>query len=144
MTCDVVRVARQWLGTPYHHQASEKGIGADCLGLVRGVWRELYGGETVPIPAYSADWSETAQDERLWEAARGHFREVSRPPVPGDLVLFRMRRGTVAKHLGIISGMQPDPCFIHTYQGHGVVETPLSAPWSRRAVALFEFPQREA
>ena len=35
----VVVEARRWLGTPYLHQASECGVGADCLGLLRGVWR---------------------------------------------------------------------------------------------------------
>ena len=35
----IVAAARGWVGTPYRHQASLKGIGADCLGLVRGVWR---------------------------------------------------------------------------------------------------------
>ena len=36
----IVAAARRWLGTPYHHQATRQGVGADCLGLVRGVWRE--------------------------------------------------------------------------------------------------------
>jgi cell wall-associated NlpC family hydrolase len=39
----VVALARTWLGTPYHHQASLRGAGADCLGLLRGVYAELYG-----------------------------------------------------------------------------------------------------
>jgi NlpC/P60 family putative phage cell wall peptidase len=39
----VVAAARDWLGTPYHDQASVKGVGCDCLGLVRGVWREVVG-----------------------------------------------------------------------------------------------------
>ena len=39
----VVEAARGWLGTPYRHQVSLKGEGADCLGLVRGVWREVAG-----------------------------------------------------------------------------------------------------
>ena len=38
-----VAVARDWLGTPYHDQASVKGIGCDCLGLARGIWREVVG-----------------------------------------------------------------------------------------------------
>lgn len=32
-----VLVARTWIGTPYVHQGSAQGAGADCLGLVRGV-----------------------------------------------------------------------------------------------------------
>ena len=54
---DVVAVARTWLGTPYHHQASLKGVGTDCLGLVRGVLCELYGDHAEEPPAYSRDWA---------------------------------------------------------------------------------------
>src|SRR5690606_25246620 len=54
----VVEIAREWVGTPYRHQASAKGAGTDCLGLLRGVWREIYGAEPEPVPAYTADWSE--------------------------------------------------------------------------------------
>ena len=37
----IVAEARAWIGTRYRHQASVKGVGCDCLGLVRGVWRAL-------------------------------------------------------------------------------------------------------
>ena len=50
-----VEIARGWLGTPYLHQASVRGAGADCLGLVRGVWRELCGVEPVAVPPYTPD-----------------------------------------------------------------------------------------
>ena len=52
----IVGCARGWLGTPYHHQASVKGVGCDCLGLIRGVWRELCGPEPEAMPAYTRDW----------------------------------------------------------------------------------------
>ena len=45
-----VAAARLWTGTPYHHQASLRGVGCDCLGLVRGVWRDLYGAEPETVP----------------------------------------------------------------------------------------------
>ena len=54
----VIAAVRGWLGTPYHDQASLKGVGCDCLGLVRGVWRELFGAEPLPLPPYSRDWGE--------------------------------------------------------------------------------------
>ena len=46
-------LARGWLGTPYRHQGSLKGVGCDCLGLVRGIWRELYGEEPETPGAYA-------------------------------------------------------------------------------------------
>ena len=51
----VVAAARAFLGTPYRHQAATIGAGCDCLGLLRGVWRQLYGSEAGPVPPYRAD-----------------------------------------------------------------------------------------
>lgn len=135
----VVDIARRWIGTPYVHQASCRGAGSDCLGLVRGVWREMVGAEPLVVPPYTPDWRESAREETLWEAARDLL--VERPVgavVPGQVLLFRMREGGVAKHLGIASGAER---FIHAYSGHGVIESALSTPWRRKLVAVFEFPQ---
>jgi NlpC/P60 family putative phage cell wall peptidase len=137
----IVTLARGWIGTPYLHQASVRGAGADCLGLLRGIWREHLGHEPAAVPAYTADWSEPSGEERLWAAARAHLR--AKPlalEAPGDVLLFRMRAGAVAKHLGIAALVGPAASFVHAYTGHGVVESPLSMPWRRRIVARFEFP----
>ena len=56
--------ARAWLGTPYRHQASVKGVGADCLGLVRGLWREVAG-------------AERAQHERELEGGRAGLKQAA-------------------------------------------------------------------
>src|SRR5690606_7018860 len=74
----VIAVARSWLGTPYHDQASLKGVGCDCLGLARGVWREVVGPEPFPIPPYSRDWGETGPREVLADGARAMMPEVAR------------------------------------------------------------------
>lgn len=137
----IVTAARTWIGTPYLHQASVRGAGADCLGLLRGVWRDVLGGEPVAVPAYTPDWSEPEGDERLWAAAIEHLCPVDISPVgAGDILLFRMRAGAVAKHLGIAARTGSDASFIHAYSGHGVLESALTAPWRRRIVARFQFP----
>ncbi|WP_342071273.1 NlpC/P60 family protein [Yoonia algicola] len=144
MNTQVVTIARTWLGTPYGHQASVKGVSCDCLGLLRGIWRTLYGIEPEPIPAYTRDWSEPQGVERLMIAAHRHFLDARDTPLAaGQVVLFRMRQGAVAKHLGVISEVGTMPQFIHAYQGHGVVESPLSAPWQKRIAARFEFIERD-
>ena len=138
---DVVRLARSWVGTPYRHQASAKGAGTDCLGLVRGIWREIYGQEPEQAPAYSMDWSEPQGEERMWRAAQRHLEEQPLSGFnPGDVLLFRMRTGAVAKHVGIVAAWGTRRSFVHAYSGHGVVESPLSDPWLRRVVSRFEFP----
>lgn len=136
-----VTLARGWIGTPYVHQGTVQGAGTDCLGLLRGVWRVLYGREPEPVPPYTADWSEPTREERLWAAARRHLIPVSGAETVGEVLLFRMREGSVAKHLGIRARIGAEASFIHAYTGHGVVESPLSAPWRRRIVARFQFPE---
>lgn len=137
----IVDKARGWIGTPYIHQASSRGAGSDCLGLLRGVWREVLGAEPEAIPAYTMDWSEPQGEERLWQAALRHLR-----PMPlfeetvGDVLLFRMRNGSVAKHLGLQSATGDSAAFVHAYSGHGVIESRLTAPWRRRIAARFAFP----
>ncbi len=140
---DVVELARGWIGTPYVHQASAKAAGTDCLGLLRGIWRELNGAEPTLVPPYSSDWSEPQRDEVLWRAARQYLIEkMCTKFAAGDVLLFRMRDGSVAKHLGVVGETGPAPTFIHAYSGHAVVESPLSGPWRRRIVSHFEFPVR--
>lgn len=141
-----VQLARGWIGTPYLHQGSVQGAGSDCLGLLRGIWRALYGCEPEPVPPYTADWSEPGREEALWAAALRHMQplggaEGQAPQAPGEVLLFRMRAGAVAKHLGIAARVGAGASFIHAYSGHGVVESPLSRPWQRRIVARFQFPE---
>jgi NlpC/P60 family putative phage cell wall peptidase len=137
----VVAEARSWIGTPYLHQASVKGAGADCLGLLRGVWRSLLGAEPEPVPPYTDDWAEPSREEVLLAAAeRWLARKGLGDAAAGDVLLFRLREGCIAKHLGIQSEVGGSAAFIHSYTNHGVVESPLSQPWQRRIAARFSFP----
>ncbi|TBX15827.1 NlpC/P60 family protein [Nioella sediminis] len=140
---EVVAAARGWIGTPYLHQCSTREAGCDCLGLLRGVWREVIGAEPEAIPAYTQDWSEPQGEERLWRAALRHLTpKPLAEEAPGDVLLFRMREGAVAKHLGLQARTGPEASFVHAYSGHGVVESALTPPWERRIVARFAFPER--
>ncbi len=139
----VLGAARGWLGTPYRHQASVKGEGADCLGLVRGVWREVAGEEPETPPPYRADWAEVGGEETLLHAARRWLVEI-RPEAarPGDVLLFRMSAGCPAKHCAILSDDGgPEPRMIHAYWGRSVVESWMGPWWRRKLVAAFRWPQ---
>jgi len=134
----IVAAAQSWLGTPYRHQGARKGVGCDCLGLVRGVWREVYGTETEAPGPYAADWAETGEGDPLMAAARRHCREkAQRPVAAGDLLLFRIRPRLPARHCGI--AVTPER-FLHAYQGHAVVSSPLDPHWRRRLCGTFSFP----
>jgi len=144
MTSDIIAEARRWIGTPYRHQASTLGAGCDCLGLLRGIWRETRGAEPEVAPAYTADWAEPQAEETLLAAAMRHLQPIClRDAAPGDVLVFRMTPASIAKHVGILSAVAPG-AFIHAYSGKGVVESPLSAPWAAKIAASFRFPERSA
>ncbi len=85
----VLSEAISWVGTPYRHQGSRKGVGCDCLGLVRGVWKAVYGMKPEQPGAYAADWAEAGGEDLFLEAARRHCREKAiSDAAPGDLRLF--------------------------------------------------------
>lgn len=139
---EVVTAARSWLGTPYRHQASIRGAGADCLGLVRGVWREVVGEEPEILPAYCADWAEVGGRETLLEAAGRWLTPVGMAAMqPGDVLLFRMTPEAAVKHCAILSSVEgPEPRMIHAYWGRAVVESWMGQWWRRRLAAVFRFP----
>ena len=134
----ILTEARSWIGTPYIHQATSKGHGADCLGLIRGIWRTLYGNEPQSIPDYTRDWDEVGRDEHLLAAANRWFEWMEPDHAqPGNLIVFRWKGSAVAKHVGILSGIDR---FIHAYERSGVIETTLAPQWRRRIAGYFRFP----
>jgi NlpC/P60 family putative phage cell wall peptidase len=134
----IVAEALSWRGTPYRHQASAKGAGCDCLGLVRGIWRALYGPEPVEPPPYTPDWAEATGEETLLNAARRWLVETSLPQAaPGDVLLFRMGPSAPAKHAAILCA--PDT-IVHAYWGRAVIESRFSPFWRERLAAAFSFP----
>jgi NlpC/P60 family putative phage cell wall peptidase len=141
---EIVRRARAWIGTPYVHQASCRGAGSDCLGLIRGLWRELHGEEPEPVPPYSADGAEAGRHEQLLEGASRHLARIPVPDAaPGDVLAFRFATSGPARHLGILGACPRGSwTLIHAYSGHGVVESPLMPAWQRRLVAAFRFDRR--
>lgn len=134
----VVAEAREWIGTPWHHQASVKGIGCDCIGLEVGV------GELLSMPL-AAKWK---LDVR--------FRNYGKLPLPGPLIescdeymdeipVAQAGLGDVLlltmlvdpMHFGIVSRLEP-MYMIHAYEPAGeVVEQIVDAKWQRRILKAF-------
>ncbi|WP_421852450.1 NlpC/P60 family protein [Oricola sp.] len=131
-------IAESWIGTPYRHQASRKGVGCDCLGLVAGIWRELYGAQLRLPASYSPDWAETATGDPMIEAARRHCLELDCGAMqPGDILVFRWQPHAAAKHLAILAARDR---IIHAYEGHAVALSALVPYWRRRIAGAFAFP----
>lgn len=135
----VISAARAWIGTPYHDQASLRGVGTDCLGLARGIWRDVVGPEPTVIPPYSRDWGEVGDREVMIDTALEWMPSVPLSEMaPGDLLMFRMRRDAIAKHCGILIS---EDRFIHAYDRLGVVVDHLNAGWARRIAYAFRYPK---
>lgn len=138
LTERILAEAVSWCGTPYRHQASVKGVGADCLGLLRGVYRALYGDEPQAPPPY-ARRAVAGEGETLWRAAQTHLR----PPAAGhgfaagQVLLFRMRPRRPARHVAIAVS---DGAMVHAVSGAHVCVVPLTLNWRRLCVARFRFP----
>lgn len=133
----VISQARTWLGTPYHHQGCLKGVGVDCIGLVRGVYQELFNVEVPELQNYSADWGDSNGKEDLVEIGRKYL--VSTDDIqPGTVVLIRWGKNRVAKHCMIMTG---EDRAIHAYNRSPVSEINLNNWWLRRIAFGFNFPE---
>lgn len=123
---DIVAEARTWLGTRWQHQASQRGIGSDCIGLVVGVGRELgipeaYAfAQDLEVKGYGRE-----PDPRMLLAACSRYLDPCRNPVPGDILLFRFK--TEPQHFALISA--PD-YMIHAFaNARRVVENRIDDAW---------------
>lgn len=132
----VVAAARTWIGTPYQHQASLRGEGCDCLGLLRGVWRDVIGEEPEPLPAYTPFWAEPDTSEPFLAAAERNLIPQSERRA-GTIVFFRWRTGVSAKHCGILTAPNR---MVHAHDGASVAEVTMVPAWTRRIVSVFDFP----
>ena len=133
----IVAAARGWLGTPYRHQAATRHAGFDCLGLLRGVWSELYGAMPMDLPNYRADWRDTRHADDLLALAERLLTQAEGEVLAGQVVLFRLGRTALPKHCGILVATDR---FIHAQERLGVVEANLSEGWAKRLAGRFEFP----
>jgi NlpC/P60 family putative phage cell wall peptidase len=137
----IVAAARGWIGTPYRHQASLKGVGCDCLGLLRGIWRELLGDEPERAPAYSRDWAEASGREALLAAAGRHLVPIGPGSwQAGDVLLFRWRGHLPAKHCAIATG---EGTMVHAHEGAAVAEVAIAPWWDRHLAGIFSLPGAE-
>jgi len=91
------------------------------------------------MPAYSRDWGDATGSETLLAAAARNLVPIDRADAePGDILVFRMADGGVAKHAGIMATAES---FIHSQEGLGTVEAELIKWWRRRLVAAYAFPE---
>ena len=135
---DVITEARQWIGTRWQHQASLKGVACDCVGLIRGVYRELTGiNIEVPID-YPATWHLFKEEPWLYTECQKYLREIPlQEEKAGDVLVFKMRPRFVAHHCGFLT---KEDTLIHAFaEVQKVVEVGYDENWRKWAVAAFRF-----
>ena len=135
----VVAQARGWIGTtPWHHQASRRTVGVDCIGLIVGVGAEL----GMPL---AAKWRQDIRfrnygrlplPDKLLESCKDYLDPIPKGEARlGDVLLFTFLREPM--HFGFVSRMTP-LYMIHAYQPmDGVVENVIDEKWKRRIYAAF-------
>ncbi|GIU67610.1 NlpC/P60 family protein [Candidatus Phycosocius spiralis] len=126
MRLEVLEKARAWLGTPFVPEASLRGIGTDCVGLIEGIAREL--GMACP------DRQSLNQD---LEAAAHAFLRPCPEPVPGTLILLSQQPFGPPVHAGLVS---ENGRFIHAHWTAGVVENRYGSWFSVRTTHVFDWP----
>ena len=136
---DAVAEARTWLGTPFHHQASVKGAGCDCIGVIKGVGTALklvdYDPASPEAQAF-ANYSMLPNSRRMREGLATWLVEI--PVAEATLAdIYFMAWGREPQHVALIT----DKGIIHSYSGVGkVVEHALDEDWKRRIVASYRYP----
>lgn len=121
--CDVLSSAENWLGTPYVLGAALRGVGCDCVGLIRGVWGDLRGVTPPPSPPWREDWVNSSA-RPLVAAARQYLTPIRvSSSGPGCVVVLRVQ-GNREAHCGIIC---EGNTFIHAVEGVGVVRVPFDS-----------------
>jgi NlpC/P60 family putative phage cell wall peptidase len=134
---EIAEAARGWIGTPYRHAAALRGVGCDCLGLVRGLWSELGGAPLPTLPAYRPDWRDWSHVEALSALAERHLVAADIEVRPGRILLFRLHGAPWPRHCAI--AVAPDR-IVHAQERLGVVEAPLTLAWQRRIAGAWRFP----
>lgn len=139
---EVATLARSWIDTPYHNMAAAKGAGCDCIGLVRGLWAEIYSCPPPSVPVYSPNWvGVDKNDELLLQTARKLLVEVEPTSRgPGIILAFRIHPRAVVQHCGV---MTSDQLMVHAHSGRKVYECGLGSQWEPKVVAAFRFPNIE-
>ena len=144
----IVKQARTWLGTKYHHQGRlKKSVtcagGVDCIGLVIGIINELNicDDQGYLLSKYDRlDYSMSPQTTKLAECFSLYLDLVDFADLAsGDILLFKFWQNP--QHVGIVSDYPTGGSgLIHCHSSSGcVVEQPLSEIWKRMITHAYRF-----
>jgi NlpC/P60 family putative phage cell wall peptidase len=127
----MIVAARRCLGTPFHHQGRQPGIGLDCIGLI--VIALQAAGMTVQD---RFDYAPRPDGASLIDGLLAHGAIPVTTHFPGDILLFRYDQQP--QHVALAL---PDDHMIHAFAPAGrVVESVIGDYWRRRLLGVYRFP----
>lgn len=120
----IAKEAREWVGTPYKHYASIKGVGADCALFIMKVYENVGLIKFVQPPYYPKDWAfHNPTGEIFDKAVASYCVEITKEEVKlGDIILYKF--GKVLSHGSIVV---EDNMIVHSEINIGVK---LSNRWT--------------
>lgn len=146
----IASAARTWVGTPFRWEASLKGVGADCRGVISGAARDCGRAEAAEIEARVVGYSRRINEAELVAGLDRLFDRVFldgpdrlAAPVhelePGDVLGFRIQHRL--QHLGIYTREHRGHMMVHAYSAEPaqVVEVPLGRFWTRRLAGIWRW-----
>jgi len=116
----VVRLALEYEGTPYKPNQRVKGPrgGVDCFTLIVNVYEEAQLIPKQQLPYYSQMHHLVSKREVYIEGIERYSREISGPPEPGDLAVYKF--GLCYFHAAIVIQW---PTVIHAFFRRHVFQT---------------------
>lgn len=132
----IVDEARHWIGTRFHHGASKRGVGADCIGLIVGVARELGVPEATDFADYAPaqGYGREPDPVMIREACRQFLCECAIARA-GDILLLRFNKDP--QHFAIVTA---PGYMIHAFaQARRVVEHRIDDGWRGRIVRAYSY-----
>lgn len=133
----IIQIAREWLGTPFHHQGRVKGVGCDCIGLVIGVAEEA----GIEISRHDErNYSMLPDGKKLKAALDKYLMPIDIEDISGGDILL-MKFNKQPQHVGIVVDAHCGGLgIIHCYmKARGVVEHGLDDYWRKKIVACYRF-----
>lgn len=132
---DIVAEAREWLGTPFHHQARAKNAGVDCIGLIVAIAKK-FGFAHTDIAAYPHQPIHGI----FINAINAQTLLVPLDDVQiGDMLLFKFE--AEPQHIALVSETYP-LTMIHAYaQARRCVEHEVDCSWKARLCGSRRFKE---
>ena len=126
----IVEEARSWVGTPYRHFESKKGLGCDCGLFIMGVYVNVGLIKYKHPEFYPTDWAfHNPIGEMFVDNAEKYFLSIDPKDIKiGDMILYQF--GKSISHASILI---ENDMIVHSQVGIGVTETNrFNTVWSNR------------